>query len=126
LSLLLDSGALIALERNDRPMWRRLKATWLANDVPVTHGGVVGQVWRGRGPQQARLAQALAGVDVRPLDDGLGRAAGVLLARAGADDVIEAALVLLARDGDEIATSDVDDLEPLAGHADRHVELVSV
>jgi hypothetical protein len=126
MSLLLDSGALIALERNDRAMWRRLKAARLAESVPVTHGGVVGQVWRGRGPKQSRLASALAGVDVRPLDDGLGRTAGVLLGLSGAHDVIDAALVLLARDGDEIATSDPDDLEPLATHAGRHVELVPV
>jgi hypothetical protein len=125
-SLLLDSGALIALERNDRAMWRRLKAAWLAESVPITHGGVVGQVWRGQGPRQAQLARVLDGVDVRPLDDALGRGAGVLLARAGADDVTDAALVLLARDGDEIATSDVDDLEPLARHSERHVELVPV
>jgi hypothetical protein len=126
MSLLLDSGALIALERNDRAMWRRLKAARLAESVPVTHGGVVGQVWRGRGSRQSRLSAALAGVDVRPLDDGLGRAAGMLLGRSGVHDVIGAALVLLARDGDEIATSDPDDLEPLATHAGRHVELVPV
>jgi len=75
-SLVLDSGALIALERADRRMWRRLKAATLGGDAILTHGGVVGQVWRGRGARQALLARALAGIDVRPLDDALGRAAG--------------------------------------------------
>ena len=126
MSLVLDSGALIALERNDRAMWRRLKAALLADRIPVTHGGIVGQAWRGGGPRQARLATALGGLDVRPLDDRLGRAAGELLARAGTNDVIDAALVRLAVDGDEIVTSDVADLKPLAALTGQHVELVRV
>jgi hypothetical protein len=124
--LVLDSGALIALEKNDRAMWRRLKAALVANSVPVTHGGIVGQAWRGGGPRQALLSRALAGVDVRPLDESLGRAAGTLLARDGGVDVIDAALVLLAEDGDDIVTSDPEDLEPLAMRLGRHVELLRV
>jgi hypothetical protein len=122
--LVLDSGALIALERNDRAMWRRFKAAQLVGEVPVSHGGVVGQAWRGRGPQQALLAKALAGIQVRPLDDTLGRAAGELLGSARRSDVIDAALVLLAEDGDLIVTSDPNDIEPLAVASDRHVELI--
>jgi hypothetical protein len=125
-SLVLDSSALIALERNDRAMWRRLKGAWLADNEPVSHGGVVGQAWRGGGPRQALLSKALAGIDVRPLDDRLGRAAGALLVLAGRADVIDAALVLLARDGDEIVTSDVEDLAPLAMLTGTHIELVRV
>ena len=126
MSLVLDSGALIALEKNDRVMWRRLKAALVANSVPVSHGGIVGQVWRGGGPRQTLLARALAGIDIRPLDESLGRAAGDLLARAGSADVIDAALVLLADDGDDIVTSDPEDIEPLAARLGRHVELLHV
>ncbi|HEX5047527.1 MAG TPA: twitching motility protein PilT [Gammaproteobacteria bacterium] len=126
MTLVLDSGALIALEKNDRAMWRRLKAELLAGRVPMSHGGVVGQVWRGGGARQALLAMALDGMEVRALGESLGRAAGDLLARAGAADVIDAALVLLADDGDDIATSDAHDLEPLAALAGRHVELLEV
>jgi hypothetical protein len=124
--LVLDSGALIALERADRAMWRRLQAALLAGIVPVTHGGIVGQTWRGRGPRQALLAKALAGVEVRPLDDALGRAGGELLAISRGADVIDAALVLLCDDGDQIVTGDLDDIEPLAAASGRHVELVRV
>lgn len=124
MTLVLDSGALIALERGDRAMWRRLRAAALAGEVPITHGGVVGQVWRGRGPREARLSQALAGIDIRPLDGSLGQAAGELLALTVTRDVIDAALVLLAQDGDRIVTSDVDDIELLAAACDRHVELI--
>jgi hypothetical protein len=121
--LVLDSGAFIALERNDRAMWRRFKSALLARQVPATHGGVVGQVWRG-GARQVVLARALAGVDVRALDESLGRASGVLLAATRRTDVIDAAVVLLADDGDRIVTSDPHDIEPLAAAAGRHVELV--
>jgi hypothetical protein len=124
--MVLDSGALIALERNDRVMWRRLKAALLANSVPVSHGGIVGQAWRGGGARQALLARALDGIDIRALDETLGRLAGDLLARAGGADVIDAALVLLADDGDDIVTSDPEDIEPLAAHLGRHIELLRV
>ncbi|HEY6559919.1 MAG TPA: hypothetical protein VI072_21695 [Polyangiaceae bacterium] len=122
--LILDSGALVALERNDRAMWRRFKAALLASQIPVSHGGVVGQVWRGRGPRQALLGKALAGIDVRGLDEELGRAAGTLLGQTRKSDVIDAAIVLLAEDGDQIVTSDPNDLEVLAAASGRHVELI--
>lgn len=124
MTLLLDCGALLALERDDRAMWRRFKSAQQAGSVPVSHGGVVGQAWRGGGPRQARLAAALKGVDVRSLDDELGRKAGALLANARTRDVIDAALVLLAEDGDEIVTSDPGDLAVLAGQAQLHIDLV--
>ena len=126
MKLVLDSGALIALERNDRSMWRRIKAALRGGVVPVTHGGVVGQVWRGRGSRQARLAEALAGIDIRPLDGSLGRAAGALLDASKQRDVIEAALVLLAHDSDRILTSDPDDIAQLAEATERHVEIVRI
>lgn len=124
MTLVLDAGALIALEKNDRVMWRRLKGALLSASVPVSHGGVVGEVWRGAGPRQALLAKALDGIDVRPLDLDLGRAAGELLRRAGTSDVVDAAVVMLADDGDDIVTSDAEDLGTLAAHLGRHVEIL--
>ena len=94
--------------------------------MPVTHGGVLGQVWRGGSRRQASLARLLPGVRVTPLDDALGRRAGVLLGRARRADVIDAALVLLAVDGDTILTSDPRDLRPLAEHAGLRVDIVPV
>lgn len=126
MTLILDSGALLALERDDRAMWRRYKAARLAGMVPRSHGGVIGQAWRGGGPRQARLATALKGVDVRPLDERLGRAVGELLAITGTCDVVDAALTLLAVDGDTITTSDADDIAVLAEAAGLHVEIVPV
>ncbi len=98
MTLVLDTGALIALERNERAMWTRLKAAHIAGEPPVTHAGVLGQVWRGS-PRQARLSQALAGIDVRSLDERLGRRSGELLAASSLSDVLDAAVVLLSTDG---------------------------
>ncbi len=123
MSTILDTGALLALERNERPMWVRLKAGLADGDVPLTHAGVVGQAWRG-GPRQARLAAALNGIEVRPIDERTGRLAGQLLAAAGLSDVIDAAVVLIAQDGDDIVTSDHGDIEHLANTLGRHVELI--
>jgi hypothetical protein len=123
LTLVLDSGALIALDRNERPMWTRLKAAHTVGDLPVTHAGVLGQVWR-KGPRQARLSQALAGIDVWPVDQPLGRAAGELLGAIGLSDVIDATVVLLSTDGDDIITSDRDEFRRLVAATGRHVELI--
>jgi hypothetical protein len=38
-------------------------------------------------------------------------------------DVIDAAVVLIAHDGDDISTPDPEDLRPLAAASARHVEL---
>lgn len=118
----LDAGALIAIERGDRDVVGCLLLARRRDVDVVTHGGVVGQVWRG-GARQARLARALRGVEVLPLDASLGRRAGALLGVTGGRDVIDAAVAALVGDGDEIVTSDPDDLLPLVVATGAHVEL---
>jgi hypothetical protein len=125
-SIVLDAGALVAVERGDRDMVALIKRERRDGRAPFSHGGVIGQVWRGGHGRQATLARLLPGVDVRPLDDDLGRRGGVLLGAAGQADVIDAAVVLLAHDGDEIYTSDPGDLRDLAMAAGLHVDLIPV
>jgi hypothetical protein len=125
-SLILDAGAFVAIERGDRDVIALVARELRAQRSPVTHGGVIGQIWRGGSGRQARLATFLSGVTVVPLDEVLGRRAGLLLARARRTDVIDAAVVLLAVDGDWILTSDPDDLSPLAATADLHVDVIPV
>lgn len=125
MSLVLDAGALVAVERADRDTVALIKREWVAGRAPLTHGGVVGQVWRG-GRRQARLARLLPALEVVGLDEALGRRAGVLLGLARRADVIDAALVLLAADEDWLLTSDPDDLAALAAAAGLHVEIVPV
>jgi hypothetical protein len=125
-TLVLDAGALVAVERAKRDVIALIKGELAAGRSPVTHGGIVGQVWRGGGGRGARVAQLLPGLVVRPLDAALGRQAGVLLGHARRADVIDAALSLLAVDGDMILTSDPDDLVPLVRAAGALVDVVSV
>jgi len=126
MSLVLDAGAFVAFERNDRAMWVRLKAALADGTEVASHGGIIGQVWRSGGPRQALLARALASVDVRPLDEALGRAAGSLLARTRGRDVIDAALAALARSGDVILTSDPGNFEPLASATGNPIDILAV
>ena len=126
MSLILDAGALVAVERNDRDTVALIKQELLVGRAPLTHGGIVGQVWRGVAGRQANLARLLPALDVAALDATLGRRAGILLGRTRTEDVIDAALVLLAVDGDHLLTSDLDDLEPLAASAGLHVDIVPV
>lgn len=126
MSLVLDAGALIAVERSDRDTVALIKQELLSGRSPITHGGIIGQVWRGGTGRQANLARLLPGLDVIALDATLGRRAGVLLGLARTEDVIDAALVLLAADGDSVITSDPDDLEPLADASGLHVDIVPV
>ena len=126
MTIVLDAGALVAVERGDRDTIALIKRERLADRAPLTHGGVVGQVWRSGRGRQAVLARLLPGIEVRPLDVSLGQQAGVLLGRADRADVIDAAVVLLASDGDDILTSDPTDLADLAQAAGVHVELIPV
>lgn len=123
---MLDAGALVAVERGDREVAALLKRELLAGRAPLTHGGVVAQVWRGGSGRQAQLARLLPGVEVVPLDDVLGRRAGVLLGRARGTDAIDAAVVAIAADGDIVLTSDPDDLHSLAEAAAVHIDVVQV
>lgn len=122
--MVLNAGAFVAVERGDREMVALIKRERQHDRVPLTHGGVIGQVWRGGHGRQVNLARLLPGVDVRDVDETMGRRAGVLLGAAGRADVIDAAVVLLAGDGDEIFTSDPTDLQHLAEVAGVHVDLV--
>jgi hypothetical protein len=125
-SLVLDAGALVAVERADRETVALIKQELLAGRAPITHGGIIGQVWRGGAGRQASLARLLPGLDVASLDDSLGRRAGVLLGRARMKDVVDAALVQLAIDGDVLMTSDTADLELLASAAGLQIDIVPV
>jgi hypothetical protein len=123
MTLVLDAGALVAVERGDRSLIAEVKRADLLGQTPLTHGGVVARVWRGGRGRQVLLSRFPASVDVRPLDDTLGRRAGMLCGASGVPDAIDSALVCLAVDGDDIVTSDPGDLQALAEAADLHVDI---
>lgn len=113
--LVLDAGALIALDRGDKRMialLHRALAQGRAFRVPA---GVVGQAWRD-GRIQVTLARFLRSeeVEVIPVDELLARACGELCGATGSHDVIDASVVIIARKRrDPIVTSDPNDLRRL-------------
>ncbi len=124
-ALILDAGALVAVERADRSMVARLRVAAEHGLDLRTNAMVVAQVWRdGRG-RQAGLARLLRAVDVRAVDEPAGRAAGVLLAAAGTSDPINATVALLAEPGDRILTGDPVDLTRLAVAAANRAVVVA-
>ncbi len=126
MTLIIDAGGLKTLERQSRDLMALLKSECTNGRVPMTHGGVVGQVWRGGSGKQENLARALLGIETIGLDQSLGKSAGVLLKQARASDVVDAAVVALASDGDEILTSDVESIAHLARAAGLAVDIVRI
>jgi hypothetical protein len=111
-AVVFDTGALIAVDRGDRRVGALLHAAARDQVDVVTSCACVGEAWRDPA-RQARLARALAGVIERPLDPAVARASGVLLGRAGASDIADAAVALLAGPNDTIVTSDPADITML-------------
>ncbi len=109
MSLVLDAGALIAYDRGDRTVRAFLERAFRQEDTVRTSTVVVAQVWRD-GARQAKLARLLKGLDEVDISPTASRRVGVLLAKSATADVIDAALVDLVRDGDEVLTSDPDDI----------------
>jgi hypothetical protein len=122
--LVLDAGALVALERGDPELGLRINEAQLAGHTIRTHPLVLAQVWRGGGGRQARLARALRAIEVVPLDEDCGKRVGELLGRTGSSDPVDAAVVELAEEQDLILTSDPDDLTALVEASGRAVRVV--
>lgn len=119
----LDAGAFIAVERRDRRVGAMLRVLHERRIPLRTSAAVVAQVWRD-GRKQALLAKVLEGVAVVGLSPNDDRRTGELLGRARRHDVIDAHLALCVGAGDEVLTSDVDDLRRLL--AARGVDAVLV
>lgn len=112
MTVVLDAGALIAVDRRDHHVGALLRVAQ-AERIPVrTSAAVVAQVWRD-GAQQANLARVVAGIHAAALDLDTGKLLGALLARAGTADVVDAHVASLVGPGDTVLTSDPDDLGQL-------------
>jgi hypothetical protein len=111
-ALILDTGALIAIDRGDRRVGAILHEAARLRVDAVTTCVCVAEAWR-HPTRQARLARALAGVIEHPLDPDAARACGHLLARARTREIADAAVALLAHDDDLVLTSDAGDIKHL-------------
>ena len=123
-ALVLDAGALIALERGDRQIRALVKVSDAEGEVLVP-ASVLAQVWRG-GPRSARLALTIKLADVDALDESRAKEIGVRLATSGAKDITDGHVVCCALDRRAIvATSDSSDIEALVT-ANEPLSLIAV
>lgn len=110
--LVLDTGGLIAHERDDRKFWVAYKSAVDLGLPVVVPAPVVAQVWRSQNP--AKLARLLNAVEVVPMDLAVARQAGRLCGEAGTSDVVDAMVAILANErGFDVVTSDVPDIKRL-------------
>ena len=128
-TFVLDTGALIALDRGDRQIWTDLFSAHGAAAVQVPTGAIA-QAWRD-GSRQARLAQAIKMCDEVPLDGQIAREAGALCGQTGTDDVIDASVAVTAAQGPDpedvrIVTSDRNDIVPLLAALGAGARIVDV
>lgn len=110
--IVLDAGALIALERNDRALWAALRISAEAGEDVIVPSTVIAQVWRGT-KRQVQLGRALSQCVVAPFD-AFARVVGELCGKARTNDVCDAHVALVAAmRGRVLYTSDRRDLERL-------------
>ena len=123
-AVVLDTGALIGFERNDRHIVAIIVRALEHQDSLIVPAGVVAQAWRD-GSRQARLARLLGSppCEVLALDDHHARAAGQICGVSGTSDIIDASVAVAAHHrGARVLTSDVDDIHRL----DPHIDVIAI
>ena len=114
--IIFDAGGLIALDRNDRTVLTlvaRAQERGMRITIPAT---ALAQAIRNPA-KQARLSRLIRQIDtdVMPLDGGDATSVGLLLARTGTADVVDAHVVVCARRAKQaIVTSAAADLRRIA------------
>ncbi len=126
-ALVLDAGALIALDRNDREVWAMLRVAADDSSIVQVSAGAIGQAWRD-GARQALLARALRHCDEVALEGTVARAAGLLCGKTSTADVIDASIAIAAAvlsrtEHVVILTSDRDDIALLADELRAPVQI---
>jgi predicted nucleic acid-binding protein len=113
--VVLDAGAFIAFERNDRRVRALIELVVAQRGAVLAPAAVVAQVWRDGG-KQARIARLIGSgvVVIQALDLEEAQAVGVLCGQRRGKDIADASVALLARRvGAVVVTSDAGDLKRL-------------
>lgn len=115
-----DTGALLAAEAGDADTGAKHKDLLRRKVRPVVPTVVLAQAWRG-GPQP-RLSRLLQSCRIEAFEERHARATGAALAAARRSDIVDAAVVVSALSrGDPVVTSDVSDIQHIAGALGRRI-----
>ncbi len=111
--IILDSGAIIASERNDATLAAILKAARKNRTPILVPATVVAETWRGASAH-ARAAHLFGLVDGFPeLNEQTARQVGALLAFSRTAQIVDGNVVAIALRPATIVTSDVNDISHL-------------
>jgi len=130
-TLVLDAGALIQVDRGNQEVLSALRAAFDNGEVVDVPTGVIGQAWRNP-DRQAVLSRTLKRCNEVDLDGAIARAGGQLCGRAATSDVIDASVALAVaharRSGEEVTllTSDSDELGILLSVLDARARIIEV
>lgn len=131
MTVVLDTGGLIAAERGHREVLSRLRTAFADGEDVHVPAGVIGQAWR-KPDRQAILSRILKRCDEIPLDGQTARSCGQLCGRTGTSDVIDASVAIATADasrrqgGVVLITSDMHDLRNLLAALDAGAQVVKV
>jgi len=122
----LDTGALIAADRQDRSFWAFWKAALKHNTRFFLPAACLAQAWRN--PTSAAVALVAKATTVLPLDERLAKLSGTLCGKARTADVVDAAVVGTAAfvNSDAILTSDPRDLKALVTASGRPLKILDL
>lgn len=127
-AIVLDAGALIALDRNDRSTWALLRVAADDGDLVEVPAGAIAQAWR-NGRRQVLLVRALRHCDEVPLDGSLARSCGLLCAESRTSDIVDASVAIVVagrarHDHVTVVTSDPDDINHLLSTLGAVVDVI--
>lgn len=112
MNVILDAGALIAIDRDDRRIGQLLTIARRSGALFMTSAPIVTQVTR-NGARQALLSRALRTIEVRSIDQDDAKYAGEILAKTRTSDAVDALLAVLVASGDQVLTSNPEDISTL-------------
>lgn len=120
-----DAGTLIAADRGERLIWAQHRLRLEAGIVPMVPAPVVAQA--SRTPRQVQMHRLLRGCEVVPFEEADAHRAGALLGKSRTNDVVDAAVVVLAvqRNAD-VQTGDTKDIRRLVATARAKIGVLDV
>ena len=112
MTVVLDAGALIAIDKRDRAVGAMLRVLQRDGVPVVTSAAVVAETWRDP-RRQVNLTRVLTGVDIAALDGIAAKKVGELLRANGTSDLTDAHVALLVQPRERVLTSDEADIRAL-------------